>query len=118
MTKCIAIRDINSKAPVHVLVIPKTVIPRLGEATAMHDMLLSVICFSRRLRSPDARDSQETGYRVVINHGCTCRRKRAPSSCSSSRRPPDELAARLDRVRYQPANGRTRPSQSRWSPES
>ena len=39
-SKCIAIRDINPKAPVHVLIIPKTVIPRLGEATDEHAMLL------------------------------------------------------------------------------
>ena len=66
--ECIAIRDINPKAPVHVLIIPKTVIPRLGEAAAEHatllgHLLLTAAAIARR------EGLQQTGYRIVINHG-------------------------------------------------
>ena len=67
-SKCIAIRDINPKAPVHVLVIPKTVIPRLGEATEEHTTLLGHLLVTT---ASIARGEglEGTGYRIVINHG-------------------------------------------------
>jgi histidine triad (HIT) family protein len=67
-SKCIAIRDINPKAPVHVLIIPKTVISRLGEATDEHAMLLGHLLLTAA--SIARREGlQGTGYRVVINQG-------------------------------------------------
>lgn len=65
---CIAIHDINPQAPVHVLVIPKTLIPRIGEATPDHQavlghLLLSAAAIARKL------GFAETGYRLVINNG-------------------------------------------------
>ena len=66
--ECIAIRDINPKAPVHVLIIPKTVIPRLGEAADEHSMLLGHLLLTAA--SIARREGlQGTGYRVVINQG-------------------------------------------------
>ena len=65
---CIAIHDINPQAPVHVLVIPKLLIPRLG-ATAPADqavlghLLLTAAALARKL------GIDETGYRIVINQG-------------------------------------------------
>ena len=67
-SKCVAIRDINPKAPVHVLIIPKTVIPRLGEATDEHAMLLGHLLLTAATIAR-GEGLQGTGYRVVINQG-------------------------------------------------
>ena len=67
--ECIAIRDINPKAPVHVLIIPKTAIPRLGEAADAHTPCCWVICFSTAASIARTEGLHGTGYRVVINHG-------------------------------------------------
>jgi histidine triad (HIT) family protein len=65
---CIAIHDINPQAPVHVLVIPKKLIPRVGEATTsdqsiLGHLLLTAAALARKL------DLAESGYRIVINSG-------------------------------------------------
>ena len=65
---CIAIHDINPQAPVHVLVIPKALIPRVGEATpdqqaVLGHLLLSAAAVARKL------GLAESGYRLVINNG-------------------------------------------------
>jgi histidine triad (HIT) family protein len=62
------IRDINPQAPVHVLMIPKKVIPRVGEADAADAALLGrMVAASGKI----ARQLgvYESGYRLVINHG-------------------------------------------------
>ncbi|MFZ4694323.1 MAG: histidine triad nucleotide-binding protein [Verrucomicrobiia bacterium] len=64
----IAIRDIHPQAPIHVLVIPKKTVVRLGEATEADVALLGKLMFgaaevARKL------GIEEGGYRVVINHG-------------------------------------------------
>ena len=64
---CIAIHDINPQAPVHVLVIPKKLIPRVGEATAadqpiLGHLLLTAAALAQKL-------GLENGYRIVINNG-------------------------------------------------
>lgn len=66
--QCIAIHDIHPQAPVHVLVIPKQVIPRIGAATAadqavLGHLLLTAAALARKL------GVAETGYRLVINNG-------------------------------------------------
>ncbi len=65
---CIAIHDINPQAPVHVLIIPKKLIPRVGEATAadqpvLGHLLLTAAALAKKL-------GVENGYRIVINNGC------------------------------------------------
>jgi len=65
---CIAIHDINPQAPVHVLVIPKRLIARVGEATAddqtvLGHLLLTAAALAKQLAIA------ESGYRVVINNG-------------------------------------------------
>jgi histidine triad (HIT) family protein len=65
---CIAIHDINPQAPVHVLVIPKKPIARLGEAAAadqalLGHLLLTAAALAKRL------GVAESGYRLVINSG-------------------------------------------------
>ena len=64
----LAFHDISPQAPVHVLVIPKKAIPRLGEAAPedvqlLGTLLLAVQEVARKL------GLVETGFRVVINHG-------------------------------------------------
>ena len=66
--ECIAIRDINPQAPVHILIIPKTVITRLGAAADEHARLLGHLLLTAA--SLAKREGlQQTGYRVVINSG-------------------------------------------------
>lgn len=71
--QCIVIHDIQPQAPVHLLIIPKQVIPRVGEATAadqavLGHLLLAAGEVARKLRL-------ERGFRLVVNHG--------PDACES-----------------------------------
>lgn len=66
--QCLAFRDINPQAPAHVLLVPKRVIPRLGEAKPDDHALLGhlLVKAGEVARSLGLGD---TGFRVVINHG-------------------------------------------------
>jgi len=64
----VAIRDINPQAPIHVLVVPRTPIPRVGEAQPdqkdlLGHLLLAAAEIARRL------GLEASGYRLVINNG-------------------------------------------------
>jgi len=64
---CIVIHDIDPQAPVHCLVIPKQVIPRVAEAAEsdqalLGHLLLTAATVARKLGLGD-------GYRIVINNG-------------------------------------------------
>jgi histidine triad (HIT) family protein len=66
--ECLAFRDVSPKAPTHVLVIPKEVIPSLEQLSEKHAALLGHMW----LVIPDiARQLgvAEGGYRVVVNCG-------------------------------------------------
>jgi len=64
----LAIRDINPQAPVHILVIPRKPIARIGQADADDDALLGKLLLAAR---EIAREEgiEESGYRLVINNG-------------------------------------------------
>ncbi len=64
---CVAIRDINPSAPVHVLVIPRRPIPSLAEMAPEDAPLVGhlLLVLSRIARDEGLDD----GYRVVINTG-------------------------------------------------
>jgi histidine triad (HIT) family protein len=64
----LAIRDVNPMAPVHVLIIPKKPIARVGEAQPEDAAVLGrMLAASGRIaRQLGVYDS---GYRLVINHG-------------------------------------------------
>lgn len=64
----LAFHDINPQAPVHVLVVPKKAIPRIGLAATddqalLWHLLLKAAEVARQL------GLAESGYRLVINHG-------------------------------------------------
>ena len=64
----LAIRDINPQAPVHILVIPHHVIPRIGQARDNDAAILGKLLLAARdIAKQEGLD--ETGYRLVINHG-------------------------------------------------
>ncbi len=63
---CLAFRDVNPQAPVHVLVIPREPIPHLGEATAEHQALLGHLLL---VAAKVARLEGLESWRTVINSG-------------------------------------------------
>ncbi len=66
--RCLAFRDIAPQAPVHVLVIPKQSIARVGQATVDDEPLLGHLL---RVAAELAQGEgiAESGYRLVINNG-------------------------------------------------
>ena len=64
----IAFQDVNPQAPVHVLIVPKRVIPRLAEANQSDQALLGKLILTATKVTRDLGVS-ESGYRVVINSG-------------------------------------------------
>jgi histidine triad (HIT) family protein len=65
--RCIAIHDISPQAPVHLLIIPKQVIPRLGQSTPADDALLGhLLAVAREL---SRKLKLEGGFRLAINSG-------------------------------------------------
>jgi histidine triad (HIT) family protein len=64
----LAFKDINGKAPTHVLIVPKKAIPRIDAATpederVLGHLLLKAAQVARQLGVDDS------GYRLVINNG-------------------------------------------------
>ena len=66
--QCVAFRDINPQAPMHVLVIPKKAIPRLGEATDSDKALLGHLLLTAA-EVAKREGVAENGYRLVVNQG-------------------------------------------------
>ena len=65
---CIAFRDISPQAPVHLLVVPKKPIPRIGEAMIEDQELLGHLMLA--VGEIAKKESlAESGFRVVMNHG-------------------------------------------------
>ena len=64
----IAFHDVNPQAPVHILIVPKRVIPRLAESAATDAELLGRMLVASREVAQKA-GIVETGYRMVINSG-------------------------------------------------
>lgn len=64
----IAFKDINPKAPVHALIVPKKVIPRIGDAVpADHQVLGHLLLKAAEVAR--LLGVEQSGYRLVINHG-------------------------------------------------
>jgi histidine triad (HIT) family protein len=62
----LAFRDVNPQAPVHFLVIPKKVIPKLSEATEADQSLLGHLLL---VANQVATQEGLTAYRLVTNCG-------------------------------------------------
>jgi histidine triad (HIT) family protein len=65
---CVAFRDIAPQAPLHILIVPRKPIPRLGFAAAedtglLGHLLLTAAQIARKL------GVAESGFRVIINNG-------------------------------------------------
>ncbi len=64
----LAFHDVSPQAPVHVLVVPKRVIPRLSEINESDQQILGKLILTATKVARDLGVS-ESGYRVVINSG-------------------------------------------------
>ncbi len=71
--RCIVIHDINPEAPVHLLIIPKNVIPRVGEATPSDEAVLGHLLLTAGVVAKKLQLAR--GFRLVINNG--------PDACES-----------------------------------
>jgi histidine triad (HIT) family protein len=70
---CVVLHDIQPQAPVHLLIVPKTVIPRIGEAAAADQAVLGHLLL---VAGQIAKKLQlDQGFRLVVNNG--------PHACES-----------------------------------
>lgn len=67
---CAAFNDINPQAPIHVLIVPKQVIPRVGEAVADDQATLGALLLAAgKIAEKLGVKDRPKGFRLVINHG-------------------------------------------------
>jgi histidine triad (HIT) family protein len=71
--RCIVIHDIQPQAPVHLLIIPKTVIPRVGDASPGQETILGHLLLVAGVVAKKLQLAR--GFRLVINQG--------PDACES-----------------------------------
>ena len=64
---CVAFHDIAPQAPVHFLVIPRKLIPRVAEATLADEALIGHLLLVAKKVAHDLK--LEKGFRIVINNG-------------------------------------------------
>lgn len=65
---CFAFHDISPQAPVHILIVPNKLIPRIGAASADDQTTLGHLLLTAAKLATDLGIA-ESGYRVVINNG-------------------------------------------------
>jgi histidine triad (HIT) family protein len=71
--RCIVLHDIQPQAPVHLLIVPKQVIPRVGDAEAADEAVLGHLLVTAGVVA--RKLGLDRGFRLVINHG--------PDACES-----------------------------------
>jgi histidine triad (HIT) family protein len=64
----IAIRDIHPQAPTHILIFPRQLIPRIGEARPEDAKVLGHLLL-KATEIADKVGLTKDGYRIVINNG-------------------------------------------------
>ena len=63
-------RDINPQAPIHLLIIPKKPIPRIGEAGSEDQSLLGhLLLVAAKVADQLGINSTDKGFRLIINNG-------------------------------------------------
>ena len=65
--QCLAFRDISPQAPTHFLLVPKKLIPRIGEAAASDEALLGHLIYTAAQVAKS--EGLAEGFRIVINNG-------------------------------------------------
>jgi histidine triad (HIT) family protein len=65
--RCFAFRDINPKAPTHILIVPRKPIPTLNDLTEADEPLVGHLFTVAR--EVAAREGLDEGYRTVFNCG-------------------------------------------------
>jgi histidine triad (HIT) family protein len=71
--RCIVLHDIQPQAPVHLLIVPKKLIPRLGEAAPDDEAVLGHLLLVAGQVAKKLNLAE--GFRIVINNG--------PHACES-----------------------------------
>lgn len=67
---CIAFRDIRPQAPVHLLIVPRKPISRVGRAGDDDGPVLGhLLLVARDLAAKLGVQDEDKGFRLVINHG-------------------------------------------------
>lgn len=66
--ECLCFHDISAQAPVHLLLVPKKLVVRIGEAEPADQDLLGHLMTRVRLIA-EQEGFAEAGFRVVINNG-------------------------------------------------
>lgn len=65
-----AFNDISPQAPIHVLIVPKKLIPRVGEAVAEDQATLGALLLAAgKIADKLGISDRRKGFRLVINHG-------------------------------------------------
>ena len=64
---CVVLHDIQPAAPVHLLIVPKKLIPRIGEATTADQAILGHLLLVAGVVAKKL--SLAEGFRLVVNHG-------------------------------------------------
>ena len=67
---CAAFNDINPQAPIHVLIVPRKVIPRVGEAEPEDQATLGALLLAAQKVAEKLGVNERTkGFRLIINNG-------------------------------------------------
>lgn len=66
--RCVAFHDVAPQAPVHILVVPKQEIARVGAMQAGDEALLGHLIYVAQSVAKE-QGLHESGFRLVINHG-------------------------------------------------
>mgnify|MGYP003648882035 FL=1 len=64
---CVAFKDVNPQAPLHVLLVPRKVLTKLSDASEQEQSLLGHLMLTAPLIAK--QEGYSDGFRIVINNG-------------------------------------------------